>query len=162
MFNTTNYQTSGSNRGERAVLPLKTMCKSMICAVVVAIAKETFFFRVINVCGLMTENERHRGLLWHCPPNKKQSRQEAIEESLKIVIKVLKWSSLQLMTWGGGAQLSLRVWSLDLWLFQWVYRQYKLDLVYFFFAGGGNNGKRVDLGRIESKCDQRSLYEIPK
>lgn len=44
---------------------------------------------------LKTENERHQKILWQCHPSpkKKQSRQSANEESLKIVIKMLKCSS---------------------------------------------------------------------
>lgn len=43
MFKTTNYQTSDSNREERAMLPLETMSKSMTVLWPAAMAKKTSF-----------------------------------------------------------------------------------------------------------------------
>ena len=93
MFNLTNYQNSDSNRGERAVLPVVTMYKTMTVLWPAAMAKDTSFSGLsMSVDSWL--RMRDKDDCCDTVPPKKQSRQEAIEESLKIVIKVLKWSSL--------------------------------------------------------------------
>jgi hypothetical protein len=60
-------------------------------------------------------------------------------------------------------------------MFQWVYGQHKLDLLFylfiylfiyfyllFLFFGGGHKRRKLDLGKLESKYDQSTLYETPK
>lgn len=68
------------------VLSPETMYKFMICAVTDCKCQGNFFCSGIYDCRLTVENERHRRLLdnlspLYSPPQKKQSRQEAIEEN---------------------------------------------------------------------------------
>jgi hypothetical protein len=93
---------------------------------------------------------------------KKQYREEAIKESLKIVIGMMKYIALQSSRSRGGGRplVSLRAWP----LLAWSCSVSGSILFVFLFSclWGGHKGGRVDLGGMGRKCDQDALCEILK
>jgi hypothetical protein len=66
----------------------------------------SFFASAIDVCRFTVENERHRGFCDNLspasPPNKNKLDRKPLKKMLKTLIGILKCSSSQLTTSGGG------------------------------------------------------------
>jgi hypothetical protein len=90
-----------------SMLPLETMWKSMLCAASVCHGQGSFFCSGGDNWRLITENERHWRLLWQpLLPSLFSPRNSPVgscwRESFKIVTKMLKCGSLQLVASGGA------------------------------------------------------------
>lgn len=87
-------------------------------------------------------------------------------ESLKITIKMLKYSSLQLMAYGGRRrriQFSVRSWPPGVWPCSSEYTvNTNWTCWWCCFWRGWAQGFKGRPGRNGSKCDLGALYKIPK
>lgn len=103
-------------------------------------------------------NERHWGLLWQPSPIKKLKMKKSPDRKpsktvLKIVLKILRGGSSQIMDCGRGGvgEGQLGAWS--------YFNEYVYNKTWTHFAGELLNGGRIYLGRREGECDQGAFYE---
>lgn len=91
-------------------------------------------------------------------PPKKQSEQKPNKTGdLKIMIRILKCNSSQLMASGSGVERNSV-------FFKVLATGYKVGLVYLVFWGGGERGYkgwRVNLGGMEIGCNGVHCMEFP-
>lgn len=130
----------------------------MTCAAAGCYGQGSFFCSGVNDDRLINEKWETLGGLWQPSPVKKLKMKKSpdrkpLKTVLKIVLKMLRSGSSQMMDSGraGVGEGLLGAWS--------YFNEYMYNKNWTLFVGGLLNGGRIYLGRREGECDQGAYYE---